>query len=133
MSEALDRTLWWEETDHLKKPAWVDALIEQTNLINDNKYYGKITREQFLQALESVKDQAEPYTPTPTDEAMLLEILADDVCLKIQHEFAARSDIEDWDAFMREVDTFNRIGKIAERVEAHAHRLHLRLEEQDQQ
>lgn len=42
--------------DRLHKPAWVKALIEQTDQATGHQR-GQVTREQFLSILESLKDK----------------------------------------------------------------------------
>jgi hypothetical protein len=106
--------------DHLHKPEWVKALIEQTDEATGNEQ-GPVTREQHLSILEQVKDLVEPYTPTLGDEALYLTLLTSQVCLSVQNEYGAGN--------FADLETYNRMYAVARRVDVQARKLFDLLEQ----
>jgi hypothetical protein len=106
--------------DRLHKPEWVKRLIEETDQATGNKQ-GPVTREQHLSILEKVKDLAEPYTPTPADEALYLTLVTSQVCLIVQREYAGGN--------FADLETYNRLYAIARKVDVQARKLFDLLEQ----
>lgn len=106
--------------DRLHKPEWVKALIEKTDQATGSES-GPVTRELHLRILEQVREQAEPYTATPADEALYLTLLTGQVALAVQNEYAG-GNLED-------LETYNRLYAVARKVDVQARKLFDLLEQ----
>lgn len=109
--------------DRLNKPKWVQMMIDRTDEATGNKG-GHVTREQLLAVLEQVKNEAEPYTPSPSDEGLFLTLLTGQVCQKIQSEYSAGR--------IADLDTYNCLSEMARKADMQARKL-LQLLEGGQQ